>query len=174
MLVVLSLLLGCVPTPASEIQAGNYLFSTVAAEDQCLDGAMEALFMPEGPATPNAFEFPVYLPARTDTPLSYEVSFRAPSLGMPVTVIRGDTGLAIDGSVMDAIILDAERYGNCTVTMTVDANFQPGEAGIVNGTAQIAVSNPRGSDNRCPPFQADPCIVDLTLRAVFDGTTDSP
>ena len=41
--------------PASDVSewsGGNFQFQTVDAEDSCLGGAFEVLFMPEGPATP--------------------------------------------------------------------------------------------------------------------------
>jgi hypothetical protein len=149
----------------SGITGGDYQFFTVAAEDSCLDGALEALFMPEGPATPHPFEFPVFLPAVDDTPRTYDVSFRAPFVGMAVTVDANGEDLVIANSVIDAVRLDTERYGDCDVTITIDADVTPIDAETAIGVAVLSLSNPRGNDSRCPSFDADPCQVTLTLRA---------
>lgn len=146
-----------------DIEAGDYQFFTRAVEDTCLDGALEALFMPAGPDTPHAFEYPVYVPAVDETPLSYNVDFREPFVGMPVTVEATDLGLAIRGSVMDAVLLNEGQYGDCVATMSVDADLWP--ADDLAGEATIDVSNPRGDDGRCPVFEADPCEVFLDLSA---------
>lgn len=158
-------LAGCASDPVASIQGGDHQFFTTSADDDCLDGAFEVLFMPNGPDTPHPFEFPVFLPAPEDTPATYEVSFRAPFVGMTVTVVEREDGLGIDGSVIDAVRLNTERYGDCDVTMTIDATLIPSEPGTLLGTATIAVSNPRGSEGRCPPLDSDPCGVRLTLQA---------
>ncbi len=163
----LMLLAACVSGPEAEIASGDYQFFTAAADDACLDGALGALFMPAGRDTPHPFEFPIYIPHRDETPLTYRVSFRAPFVGMPVTVEATRAGLAIRGSVMDAVRLSDSAYGNCDATMSVDADLWPGED--IAGEARISVSDPRGSDDRCPVFMDDPCQVTLDLRATRLG-----
>jgi len=157
-------LAGCsgVGSPVA-IQAGNYQFYTTRAADGCLDGALEALFMPEGADQPHPFEDPVYVPSVDKAPLTYEVSFRAPFVGMPVTVERAPGGLKLRGSVMDSVLLDQATYGDCVATMSVDADLWP--ASDLGGEARIAVSNLRGSDGRCPVPHDDPCQVVLSLSA---------
>lgn len=152
-------------TSTPEIVGGDYQFSTLAAEDHCLDGALEAIFMPEGPATPHPFEFPVFLPAPGDAPSTYDVSFREPFVGMTVTVQDSGGNLVIADSIIQAVRLDADRYGNCDVTITIGADITPVNTTTATGEATLSLSNPRGSDNRCPAFDADPCQVTLSLRA---------
>lgn len=148
----------------AELTGGDYQFFTVAAEDACLDGALEAVFMPEGPATPHPFEFPVGLPAPDATPSTYDVSFREPFVGMTVTVESDGDTLVIADSVIQAVRLDADRYGDCDVTISIDAVITPVGSNTADGEANLSISNPRGSENRCPAFDADPCQVTLTLR----------
>lgn len=164
------LLAACSNGSPGSIEAGDYQFYTIAAEDECLDGALEALFMPEGRDEEHPFEFPVYVPSIDETPLSYQVDFREPFLGMPVTVEETSTGLAIRGSVMEAVLLNEPQYGDCVATMHVDADLLPGDD--LSGEARIDVSDPRGDEGRCPTFQADPCRATLTIRADRIGPGD--
>lgn len=175
-LIALALLVACGGgDPANRpIEAGEYQFYTLAADDACLDGALEALFMPAGRETPHPFEFPIYLPAPADAPLSYDVSFRAPFVGMPVTVEADGDGLAIRDSRIEAVVLDAERYGDCAVTFVVDVDLRPAGEGLVAGEGRIDMSAPRGEDGRCPPFEADPCRVTLTVEASHLGPGAPP
>ncbi len=152
-------------TASSGIAGGEYQFFTVAADDSCLDGALEAIFMPEGPATAHPFEFPVFLPAADATPSTYDVSFREPFVGMTVTVDSSGENLVISNSVIDAVRLDTDRYGDCDVTISIDADITPAGANTAMGEAILSLSNARGSENRCPAFDADPCQVTLTLHA---------
>lgn len=152
-------------TTPSQVRGGDYQFYTVRADDACLDGAMAALFMPLGRSERNPFEFPIPVPAWDDTPQSYDVDFRAPFLGMPVTVEGTDEGYAIRGSVMEAVEIDAASYGDCVATMQVDADLQPDTATLLYGEARIDVSSPRGDEGRCPVFAGDPCRVRLDIEA---------
>jgi hypothetical protein len=152
-------------TTTTAIAGGDYQFFTVAADDACLDGALEAIFMPAGPATAHPFEFPVFLPGQDATPATYDVSFREPFVGMTVTVDSDGDNLVIANSVIDAVRLDADRYGDCDVTISIDADIVPAGTGTASGEAVLSLSNARGSEDRCPAFDADPCQVTLTLRA---------
>ena len=147
-------------------EGGDFQFTTWAATDACLDGAMEALFMPEGPESPWDFEFPLRLPAYDELPASYDVDFRDPFVGMPVTVdAAADGTFQVRGAVMDAVEMGRAAYGYCVVTMAVDADMLPTSADTAEGEARISVSAPRGEDERCPAFASDPCTVTLLLEA---------
>lgn len=161
------LLFACATSdPAVTLDAGDYAFRTVAARDECLSGALEALFMPEGPATPHDFTYPVYVPGPDELPATYDVDLREPFVGMPVTVEdAGGGALAVRGAVMDAVLLDAVRYGDCVATMTVDIDLVPRSATALDGEARLRVSDPRGAEELCPVFAADPCTVTLTVEA---------
>jgi hypothetical protein len=151
---------------ASDFKGGDFDFSTVLARDACLNGALEALFMPEGQDTPHAFEYPIYVPSASELPMSYDIDLREPFVGMPVTVEDGGDGsYAVRGSQMDEVVLDEVKYGDCAVTMLVDADLTPVDEDDVEGEARIEVSDPRGSEELCPVFSADPCTVTLALEA---------
>jgi hypothetical protein len=145
---------------------GDFQFYTVIARDECLGGALEAVFMPEGPDARHAYEYDIYVPSADELPMSYDVDFREPFVGMPVTVEDGGDGtFAIRGSVMESVVLDEVKYGDCAVTMAVDADLTPADADLVEGQARLEVSDPRGADELCPVFAADPCTVTLELEA---------
>ena len=145
---------------------GEFDFQTVDTTDACLGGALEVLFMPNGPDTPHDFEYPIYLPNYDELPMSYAIDLREPFVGMEVTVREGQDGtLAIRDSVMESVELGAGTYGDCVVTMTVDADITPSSANSAEGEAQIQIGDPRGSDERCPVLDSDPCTVSLHIAA---------
>ncbi len=145
---------------------GDFQFQTMAVDDGCLGGANEALFMPEGPATPHDFEYLIYIPDYGDLPEVYTIDLRKPFVEMPVRV-DSDDGLTyqVRGSVMDDVELGSTAYGDCAVTMTVDADLTPVSGSTAEGSATITISDPRGDDGRCPVFDAQPCTVELELTA---------
>ena len=148
---------------------GDFQFQTTDVDDQCLGGALEAMFMPEGPATPQDFEYLIYLPGYDELPMSYSVDLREPFVEMPVTVDSDDNRiLKIRGSVMESVELGTATYGDCVVTMTVDLNLRPLASDEVEGKALITISDPRGEDGLCPIFDESPCPVELNLTAFRD------
>ncbi len=151
----------------ADIRSGDYQFYTVAVDDGCLDGALEALFMPEGSGTPHAFQYLVFVPSADELPISYSVDFREPFVGMEVTVDSPDgVSLQVQGSVMEAVELGGST-GDCVTDMKADATLTPAESQRLVGTATISVMDPRGDDQLCPVFQQDPCQVVLELEAVL-------
>ncbi|MFZ5476459.1 MAG: hypothetical protein ACOZNI_06740 [Myxococcota bacterium] len=149
-----------------DFEGGDFQFYTVIARDECLGGALEAIFMPEGPDERHPFECPIHIPSADELPSSYDIDLRDPFVGMPVTVEdAGDGTFAVRGSVMEEVVLDRPKYGDCAVTMVVDADLAPQEADFVTGEARIEVSDPRGEDELCPVFGGDPCTVTLALEA---------
>jgi hypothetical protein len=158
------------PDPnVSEWTGGNFQFQTVDVRDSCLGGAFEVLFMPEGPATPHDFQYLIYIPDYSDLPELYTIDLRDPFVEMPVSVDAPDgQTYQIRGAVMDAVELGATAYGDCVATMTVDADITPFSKDSATGTATISISDPRGSDGRCPVFEETPCEVKLVLKAYRD------
>jgi len=147
-------------------QGGELTFYTQDADDTCLGGAMEALFMPEGPDVPHEFEYPIWVPSYEELPASYEIDLREPFVEMPVTLTEGNNGdLILTGSVMEDVELGYISYGDCTVTMTVDAILTPTGPTSLKAKATIAISDAAGEDQRCPVFSSDPCDVFLTITA---------
>ncbi len=149
-----------------EWEGGEFDFTTWQVHDACLDGAMEALFMPGGPSVPQDFEYPVYIPSYSELPLSYDIDLREPFVGMPVTIEDvGEGWMEARGSVMEEVALGAAAYGDCVVTMTVDIDLLPVDANNAECEARVAVSDARGEDGRCPVYESDPCLVTLAITA---------
>ncbi len=164
----LLLLLAC--TPDNEVaatwEAGDFDFYTLVAMDECLGGALEALFMPEGVDTPHKFEYPIYIPSYEELPTEYTIDLREPFVAMPVKVEDGGEGwFYVRGSVMESVLLDEVKYGDCAVTMTADVDLLPRDEDTVDGQARIDISDPRGSEGLCPVFDGDPCQVTLDIEA---------
>ncbi len=156
------------PVSLEKLQGGDYLMFTTAVRDGCLDGALEALFMPGGPGTPHAFEYPVRVPGLGDLPAQYAVDFREPFVGMDVTVTQKDeTTLKVQGSTMPAVALGGNT-GDCVADMQADAELWALAKDRVAGTAVIEIRDPRGSEGYCPVFVQDPCQVELELSAELD------
>jgi hypothetical protein len=148
------------------LASGDYAFRTEAAVDECLGGALEALFMPEGPDTPHAFTYPIRIPGPNELPATYDIDLREPFVGMPVTVEdAGQGALAVRGAVMESVLLDEVRYGDCAATMTVDIDLTPLTSTTLRGQARLQVSDARGEEELCPVFAADPCLVTLAVAA---------
>jgi hypothetical protein len=154
--------------PLEQLQGGDYQMFTTAVADGCLDGALEALFMPAGPSEPHAFEYLVYIPGVSDLPASYSVDFREPFMGMDVTVTQLDeTTLEVAGSVMPAVALGGNT-GDCVADMQANALLWGIAKDRVEGTATITLQDPRGSEGLCPVFEQSPCLVELELGAELD------
>jgi hypothetical protein len=148
----------------ADYTGGDFMITTVAVSDGCLDGALEVLFMPDGPATPNAWEYPTYLPPFADMPSTYAIDLREPFMGIVITVEdAGNYQMRVEDAVMEEVLLGEDRYGDCAVTMTCDVDLTVLGRNRVEGTTAIALSDPRGDDGRCPVFDQLPCTMTLTL-----------
>jgi len=150
-------------------EGGDFQLDVLAVNDECLGGAFEALFMPDGPAEPETLVHTVRLPGYADLPVAYTMDLSAPFLSMPVTA-ESDDGIAFQlrGDTVDALALGFASFGDCTITASVNAVFIPTSPSMASGSATIDVSDPRGNDDRCPLFDADPCAVELDLSALRD------
>lgn len=165
----LVLLAGCdqqalkTPKEFEHLYGLEHDFQTLGVEDQCFDGALEILFMPEGANNPHEFEYPIYMPLLEETPYQGSVDFREPFVGMDVNIVGDDTGqLSIDGAVMGAVSLGGS-FADCVADMTVNAEFSPTQDGF-SGIANIQISNLQSSEGACPVSSDDVCQVVLQLR----------
>jgi hypothetical protein len=143
---------------------GDFWFYTFDVDDGCFEGALRALFMPEGADEPHRFSYLIYLPSYDELPYDEDIDLREPFVEMPVRIVEGAEGqLQIQGSVMDDVLL-GERYGGCTVTMTVDADLRPTDADTATGNSEISMSN-MNADPLCPVLTSADCRVSLELEA---------
>ena len=137
-MMMIFLLLGCGKTDAEKSLSfswtgGDFDFTTTAADDSCLDGALEALFMPSGPETPQQFEYPVYLPDFDELPISYEIDLREPFVSMPVTVDAADSAMLSANGVIDEVELGELSYGEPIISKhdkTVHPPWYPSQGGV--------------------------------------------
>ncbi|MBN2798066.1 MAG: hypothetical protein JXX28_02875 [Deltaproteobacteria bacterium] len=151
----------------TDLDAGTYRFHTLSVRDGCLDGALEVLFMPEGPDSAHPFEHLIPIPAASDLPASYPVDFRAPFVGMDVTVTAQGETLVVDGAPMVGVALGGAS-GDCAVDMEADVRLTRASATELQGSATLTVGDPRGAQGLCPVFDQDPCAVDLILSATLE------
>lgn len=169
---LLMMMLACTdnpkPTDGASWTGGAFQVYTHAAEDSCFDGAMEALFMPEGPKTPHAFAYPVYLPSFEELPLDYEIDLREPFVALPISMTQSADNQLLGQGEIDAVLLGESVYGDCTATMGVSLSVQPIDASTASGMATIDMMNLRGLEERCPVPMTDPCQVTLTLQALAE------
>jgi len=150
----------------ADYSGGQFQFTTLAVDDGCLDGALEVLFMTEGPEVPKAWDYPTYLPSFAEMPTTYSIDLREPFLGIVVTVDdAGNNRMVVEDAVMEEVLLGEDRYGDCVVTMTCDVDLTVVGETRVEGSTAIAISDPRGEDDRCPVFDSSPCTMTLTLVA---------
>jgi hypothetical protein len=149
-----------------DYSGGDFDFTTLTVEDGCLDGALEALFMPDGPSVPNAWSYPVHLPAFEEMPETYPIDLREPFVGILVTVeSAGDNRMKVEDAVMESVLLGQEQYGDCVVSMTAGVDLDVVSASHVEGSVAISIADPRGEDDRCPVFDQLPCTMTLTVDA---------
>ena len=148
----------------ADYTGGDFQFITLAVDDGCLDGALEVLFMTEGPEVPKPWDYPTYLPAFDEMPTTYSIDLREPFLGIVVTVEdAGGHRMLVEDAVMEEVLLGEDRYGDCVVTMTCDVDLTVVGATRVEGSVAIAISDDVGE--HCPVFDSSPCTMTLTLQA---------
>lgn len=145
----------------------DHQITTQSVDDQCFDGAMNALFMPQGSNTPHDFEYLVYIPSLDELPMTYEISLREPFVGMEITAEDGDDGIInIVSGRMEEVAL-GPTFGSCVATMDVEAEIVPA-GDYFEFSTTITMSELRGDDEGCPIPQIDPCTVDLFMTSVPD------
>lgn len=149
----------------AEYYGTEHQVTTYEVRDICFDGAMTALFMPQGNETPQEFEYPVYIPSLDELPLSYEISLREPFVGMEITTTDGGEGtILISDAQMDEVALGG-AFGECVATMTVTASIVPNVDHFAL-EASIEMTDFRGDDFGCPVPQSDECRVELSMQSV--------
>ena len=143
----------------------NHQITTYSIDDQCFDGAMQLLFMPEGEEVPQEFQYPVYVPSLDELPMTYEISLREPFIGMVVTATDSADGkITIGDAQMEEVSLGA-TFGECKATMEVDADIVPAQQEF-DIRATVTMSELRGDDQGCPVPLTETCQVILYMTAV--------
>ena len=153
---------------AFEFLAGEFELSTVSVnDDRCLGGALNLLFMPEGPATPWKWEFPVQFYPPESLPKTYDVPLRQPFGTISVKFEAVDmTRERARGLQNTGVTLNEEQFGDCVTDLEADLGIVLISSTEIEGEGVITLSNPRsalGDGGRCPRM-ADPCELDLVFK----------
>ena len=115
-------LVACNPSGSAEdFTSGDFQLTTQDVDDGCLDGGMEALFMPEG--TPNDFANAIYLPAEDELPATYDVDIQDPFNDMEVTVTGDDDTRTVTGAENNGVEFDADAYPGCLIDNSIDVDL---------------------------------------------------
>jgi len=164
------LLFACNPTSnkansVSDFYGKNHQVTTYAVEDLCFDGAMTLLYMPEGQDVPQQFQYPVYVPTLEELPMTYEISFREPFIGMMVTATdAGGGNISLGEGQMEEVSLGS-TFGECIATMDVEAEITPG-VGQFDIVSIVTISDLRGDEQSCPVPRLNICQVSLYMESV--------
>ena len=147
----------------SDFAGGSYQFTSHEVEDGCLDGAFEAVFLPEGAGTTNDWQYPIELPAWTSLPATLDVQLQEPFSTMEITVTEGSTiGLMNVASAQQSDVeFDAANNPGCLVDMGITVDIVIDDAERVHGSASMTTGS--FDEDNCPTVEADPCEIELTF-----------
>jgi len=165
-ILLLAALCGC-PTSSDddEFLGGDFQFETYGVTDACFDGGFEALFMPDGPDTPNEWGDPIYIPPEDELPSTYNIAMPDPFNDMEVTVSGDADSRLVDGAANLGVELDPDDYPGCLVDMDIDVDLVVDSATEVHGTAVLHTSS--FDEGTCPAVDTDPCDITLDLRGTL-------
>jgi len=151
--------------PFPDFQAGGFDVVTTLVDDQCLDGGLNPLFMPNGADTPWQWPYAITLYPLADLPQTYAIELRAPFGAMTITASY--TGGATQGLVSEpnvGVLLGEDRFGQCVADMSADVHLELLSEDHVSGVVTLTMSDPRG-DEMCPVDMPASCEVLLTIDA---------
>ena len=147
----------------STFEGGSFQFTSIAVNDQCLDGAFDVLFLPDGNSSD--WQYPIELPSWDDMPQSYSISLQDPFTDMAITANQGpNETISISDGIQTGILFNANAHPNCVVDLGVNAAISLIDSQSVSGIATLTVTNAIG--DTCPPFASDPCTVLLDFQGV--------
>ena len=148
---------------ANSFEAGSFQFTSIAVSDQCLDGAFDVLFLPDG--TSSDWQYPIELPSMDDLPQSYSISLQDPFTNMAITANEGpNSTISIDDGSQTGILFNEDAYPDCIVDLGIEAAMTIVTNDSVTGIATLSVTNAFG--DTCPLFSGDPCTVLLDFQGV--------
>ncbi len=144
--------------------AGGYTVTVLDVTDNCFDGAMDVIVLPDG--TPRALPAAVTLPAPGDLPASIDIEFNEPFQDVTgVAIEAAGSGFTTSGTGFSQTGVDiTSDGGDCVADMTGTFTLTPGADGLT-GSGSLSITSATGAD--CPAFQAGPpCTVVSNLSAV--------
>ena len=151
-------------TGTDGFEAGSYTVTVLDVDDQCFDGAMDTIVLPDG--TARDLPAPVTLPAYADLPAAIDIQFNAPFDNVTGVQVEasGNNGVTTTSPfVQDAVDISADADMSCFADMTVEFTLTASEAGKLTGSGSLSITSTEG-DN-CP-VGTPPCSVTSNLEAV--------
>ena len=153
-------------TSGIDFPNGDFDISTTLVDDQCLDGGLNLLFMPNGQDEPWLWPYPIQMHGQSALPKTYDIQLREPFGTMTVAVTNeGGPIQRFEGERKIGVLLGAQNFGECVVDMDVVVEVKLLDSDSVEGAGVVQMTNPRG-DERCPVDMPATCEVVLT----FSGT----
>jgi hypothetical protein len=146
-------------TETEPFESGSFQLTNTAVNDQCLDGAFTALFLPEGDGTTHDWQYPIELPSDSELPSTYKIQLQEPFSEMEVTVVSGgDSGtFAIDNATQNDVLFDEANSADCVVDLSISATITVTDNDNVTGQGTMSVVQHTGET--CPEFNASPCKI---------------
>lgn len=150
-------------TGGSAFEAGQFAFATYAVDDGCLNGAAEAIYMPQGPAVPEAWDDPLEIPSFDSLPSTYTIQLPDPIGALEITLEQGqgDQFVLQQAELID-MLFDEATYPDCIVDATVSATLNVQSDDHITGSVTLTNTNYEGAT--CPAVVSDPCDVMLDVQ----------
>lgn len=153
---------------AADFTTGEFTVTTTAIDDACLDGGLNLLFMPQGPATPWQWPFPITLYGAEELPRTYPIQLREPFGAMTLDATSaGPARQALVVQENPAVAL-GDPFGACVAGLAGRVDLILQTANTVSGTATLELTDPRG-DEQCPADMPARCEVVLTFQGLRVG-----
>ncbi len=153
-------------TDTEVFAAGNFLVTAIGVTDNCFDGAMNTLIIPDGVS--NDFPELIAFPAYAGLPSTIDIAFGAPFQSVTDVAVQksGASGWSTvgDGFAQSGVSIVAEGK-DCVSDMMAYAELIATDNDNFNGTGILTISSATGAD--CPVFANEaPCTVHVQLAAV--------
>lgn len=150
-------------------EGGSFTVTVDEVDDQCFDGAMNTVILPEGEAV--ELPQPVSLPGLDELPAQTDITFNDPfhpAEGVDLEA-SGDNGMQIaDGGIEQTDVdIETDEDGECLTQLTIDAELITTGEDTLTGTGTLTISEAEGDD--CPAFTDEPpCEVTTDISAARD------
>jgi hypothetical protein len=159
---LVSLFISCTNSKTDTAQSvdfvgGNFQFTNSSVDDQCFDGAFSVVFLPDG--TAHDWAYPVEIPDEDALPATYNIQLEEPFSVMEVTVSSGGSNgsFVIGNALQEDVLFDEERYQDCIVDLSIEANITAVDNDNISGQATLQVVEYTGET--CPDFAPSPCNI---------------
>lgn len=162
---VTALLTSCgVDDPPFDFDAGEFEIFTLLVDDQCLDGGLDALFMPLGTDEPWRWPHAVDVFPPSELPRTYDLNLREPFGQMEITAEPGSpTEQQLLVHPNPSVLIGPAQFGDCVIALEGSVYVELTGTDRIEGVASLTMSDPRG-DERCPADMPPSCPVLLSFE----------